>query len=183
MPPTTLRDRLQELAGEVPPLEVPADLRQQIRRRQAATIAVTTTIAIALLVVVLTGARGFLRGAPQPAVSPTPSLSVRPASGTGTISVAGPGSGLGILEVDPVASPGADPARLVDGRAGPYAWSRDGSRLLFVRLPTFDLWVLDDGSETRLTTGITVQDASWSPDARQIVLAQDGEIDVMNTDG
>jgi dipeptidyl aminopeptidase/acylaminoacyl peptidase len=181
--PANLHERLHDLAREMPPLEVPPDLRVRARRRQVATIAVTATVAITLLVIALTGARGVLRGGQVPGVSPTPSPTPPGAvSGTGAISVAGPG--LGVLEVDPSASPGATPDPLVEGQAGPYAWSRDGTRLLFVRTPSFDLWVRDaKGTETQLTTGITVQDASWSPGGERIVLSQDGEIDVMHADG
>jgi Tol biopolymer transport system component len=181
--PANLHERLHDLAREMPALEVPADLRVRSRRRQVATIAVTAAVAITLLVVVLTGARGLLRGAPMPGISPTPSPTAPDVvAGTGLISVAGPG--LEVLDVDPGASPGADPERLLDDRAGPYAWSRDGSRLLFIRPPSFDLWVHHvDGTEMRLTNGITVQDASWSPDGERILLSQDGEIDVMDADG
>ena len=181
--PASLRDRLLDLAQEMPPLEVPADLRVRTRRRQLANVAIATALAVVLVVVVLTGARGVLRGAPAPGVSPTPSPTASGVvAGTGTISVAGPG--LDVIDVDPGAPPGAKPNRLLDGRGGPYAWSPDGSRLLFIRQPSFDLWVHDaDGTETRLTTDITVQDASWSPDGGRIVLSQDGEIDVMGADG
>jgi Tol biopolymer transport system component len=179
--PANLHERLHDLAREMPPLEAPPDLRMRARRRQVATIAVTAAVAITLLVVVLTGARGLLRGAPTPGISPTPSPTA-PAVAGGTISVAGPG--LEVLDVDPGAPPGADPDLLLDERGGPYAWSRDGSRLLFIRRLSFDLWVhYLDGKEMPLTTGITVQDASWSPDGERIVLSQDGEIDVMDADG
>jgi TolB protein len=177
----TLRGRLDDLAREMPPMEIPADLRQRARRRQAATLAVTATIVTVLVVVAISGTRSWLRGGPTPG-EPTPTPSAVVIGSAGGISVTAPG--VGFLDIDPTIAAPSEPDLSIERRVVPLDWSADGDRLLFVRPPSFDLYVrASDGSETKLTHGLSVQEASWAPDGSKIVLAVNDEIDVMDAEG
>src|SRR5262245_49084508 len=67
-----LRERLQDLATEMPPLRAPADLERRVQRREFGTVAGAALVALIVIVIGWAGLRSFSRSAEQTPAEPPP---------------------------------------------------------------------------------------------------------------
>jgi Tol biopolymer transport system component len=80
------------------------------------------------------------------------------------------------------------PHQVMSAREGPYEWSPDGTKLLFVEpgatSSTIEMMDPDGSHHTSLAqTGPRIFQVRWSPDGARIAYVQSGQIYVMNADG
>ena len=191
-----LRERLSDLAGDVPPVgTVPSGLVPRARRRAIVTSAAGVLGVVAILAVSFAGVRTIMRADPaQPLgpgpidVTPKPSphgprVTSAPAKGetgtpvtrgdTGAAAAPGDDRITVLLEDDVVAiDPDNDPSGYeslgLRDNAVPLAWAPDG-RIAFTTRAVGYLFEMDPDGHIDELTGGTIYGASYSPDGTELV--------------
>jgi dipeptidyl aminopeptidase/acylaminoacyl peptidase len=189
MDETKLRERLSDLAGDVPPVgTVPSGLVPRARRRAIVTSATSVIGVVAVLAVSFAGVRTIMRadpvvlgGDPHPShvISPGPShdgpgVTSAPTTGsTGVATTPGDDRITVLLEDDVVAidpdndPPGYESLGLRDN-AVPLAWAPDG-RIAFTTRTVGYLFEMDTtGNVDELVSG-PIDAAAYSPDGTELV--------------
>jgi Tol biopolymer transport system component len=181
-----LKDRLADLAREAPThLSVPPNLVSRSHRRSAMVLSVGALVTAVIAVGSFTGVRALIRaeGPVQPAV-PDTGVDLG-SSGPARITVVA--SGHTVVDVDPETGSTRTVELPTFDRL--FAWSPDGSRLLFSEAGRLDVLEPDGSITTVETTGpADPSEGSWSPDGTRIVYMTDaGEkgypLRVVNADG